>query len=145
MIDFIVPGVPKGKGRPKFNRATGRAYTPAKTVQAEGDVLGAWDRAGAVRLPDEALWLNYMVVLERPKGHWKRDGTLSAAGLRSPWPMKKPDIDNVEKLICDALQGAAYRDDAAIVHVVSWKRWANPGEVNHLWVRLSPMSRHNFP
>lgn len=31
------------------------------------------------------------------------------------YPTKKPDWDNVGKIICDALNGIAYRDDAQIV------------------------------
>lgn len=140
MIDFSVPGTPRGKGRPRFVKATGRTYTDKQTTEAEGDVVGAWARAGEQRCPDGPLKLELMAVLERPKGHWKQDGTLSAQGLRSGWPTKKPDWDNLGKLVADALNGKAYRDDAQIVHVVLWKRWANPGEVAHTRVRLSPLT-----
>ena len=30
-------------------------------------------------------------------------------------PTKKPDWDNIGKVVCDALNGIAYRDDAQIV------------------------------
>ena len=30
-----IPGEPVGKGRPRFNRRTGRPFTPAKTVEFE--------------------------------------------------------------------------------------------------------------
>lgn len=30
-------------------------------------------------------------------------------------PVKKPDFDNIAKVICDSLNGIAYRDDAMIV------------------------------
>lgn len=30
-------------------------------------------------------------------------------------PTKKPDWDNIGKIICDSLNGVAYRDDAQIV------------------------------
>lgn len=138
-IDLTVPGQPRGKGRPKFVRATGRAYTDKKTVNAEGEIVDAWNRAGAVRLPDGPLELDVTAVLERPQGHWKRDGSLSTAGVRSVWPVKKPDVDNIVKLVMDALNGKAYRDDALVVHSVLWKRWANPGETAHLRVRVAPL------
>lgn len=32
-------------------------------------------------------------------------------------PTKKPDCDNVAKMICDALNGLAYKDDAQIVNL----------------------------
>lgn len=140
MVDLTVMGVPRGKGRPRFVRATGRTYTDAQTVQAEGDVAAAWLAAGAVRLPEEPLRLELVAVLERPKGHWKRNGDLSAQGERSGWPTRKPDWDNLGKLVADSLNGKAYRDDAQIVHVVFWKRWAEKGEPCHTRVRLRPMS-----
>lgn len=35
--------------------------------------------------------------------------------------MSKPDVDNVEKIILDALNGCAYHDDACVVRVRSIK------------------------
>ena len=32
-------------------------------------------------------------------------------------PTKKPDCDNIVKIICDALNGIAYKDDAQVVSV----------------------------
>ena len=32
-------------------------------------------------------------------------------------PLKKPDIDNVIKVVCDALNGVAYHDDTQVVMV----------------------------
>jgi ParB-like chromosome segregation protein Spo0J len=37
VIAFHVPGEPVAKGRPRFVRATGRTFTPAKTASYEGD------------------------------------------------------------------------------------------------------------
>lgn len=139
-IDFTVPGEPRGKGRPRFNRASGRAYTPKGTLTLEAEIADAWVRAGAVRLPDGPLAVHVVAVLERPNAHWKKDGTLSAAGDRSMWPTRKPDGDNVQKAVWDSLNGKAFRDDAHIVHWTGWKRWANPGEVAHVRVRIRPMT-----
>lgn len=36
-------------------------------------------------------------------------------------PQKKPDIDNVVKIIMDALNGAAYKDDKQVVSVFASK------------------------
>ena len=35
MIEIILAGVPVGKGRPRFVKSTGRAFTPEKTVRFE--------------------------------------------------------------------------------------------------------------
>ena len=39
-------------------------------------------------------------------------------------PTRKPDCDNIAKIICDALNGVAYRDDAQIVSITIEKRYA---------------------
>lgn len=137
-IDFRVDGKPTGKGRPRFNTATGRAYTDQRTESAENRVLAAWHAAGKPRLPDGPAYITVEIAVARPLNHWKRDGTLSAAGDRTPWPVRKPDLDNALKLVMDALNGCAYRDDVDVVHAWVLRRWCNPGEVEHTRIRLRP-------
>lgn len=136
---FIVPGPPTGKGRARFSRVTGRAYTPAKTELAENRVLLAWMDTGQPRIDLGAVALHVEAVLERPKGHHRTNGLLSAAGERTPWPTKVPDADNILKLAADALNKRAFRDDSQIVHATVIKRWANPNEDEHLRVTLASM------
>ena len=38
-------------------------------------------------------------------------------------PAKKPDADNIAKIICDALNGIAYQDDAAVAELSVVKKW----------------------
>ncbi|UTI65637.1 RusA family crossover junction endodeoxyribonuclease [Paraconexibacter antarcticus] len=133
-IAVVIPGKPVGKGRPKFGN--GRTYTPADTVKAEREVRAAWQAAGAGRLPLGPVRLYLEAVVERPASHWKRDGTLSAAGERLPYPLTRPDLDNVVKLVSDALNDCAFKDDAHIVDSRQVRRWANPGEEAHVRVEL---------
>lgn len=44
-------------------------------------------------------------------------------------PAKKPDCDNVEKIICDALNGCAYKDDAQIVRCTVIKYYSETPRV----------------
>ena len=134
-INLVVPGEPRGKGRPRFVRATGRTYTPAETEQAEGDVLTVWMAAGRPRI-DGPVCLTVELVLSRPKAHWRADGTLGLAGQRAWWPTRKPDLDNAWKLLADALSGRAFGDDAQVVYTLAWKRWARPGEAPHARVAV---------
>ena len=39
-------------------------------------------------------------------------------------PLKKPDIDNIVKVVADALNGVAYHDDTQIVYVVTKKAYS---------------------
>lgn len=128
MIELVIPGDPVGKGRPKVNTKTRKAYTPAATKLAERHVKDAWMAAGRPQLPrDEgaALWLVVIDRRTRARDHYRTDGvTLSAKGLRNPIPTSAPDFDNVAKLVSDALNRLAYRDDAQIAAALIWREWA---------------------
>ena len=40
------------------------------------------------------------------------------------WHIKKPDIDNLQKAVKDALNGIAYRDDSQVCKVMALKQYA---------------------
>ena len=44
-------------------------------------------------------------------------------------PTRKPDFDNIGKIICDALNGIAYRDDAQIVDALVRKFYSDTPRV----------------
>ena len=46
---------------------------------------------------------------------------------REIWPTKRPDGDNVLKLVADALNGVAYEDDSQIVYMTIKKEYASRG------------------
>ena len=48
-----------------------------------------------------------------PKSAPKKKRAMMIAG--DIVPTKKPDFDNIQKIICDALNGVAYHDDSQIV------------------------------
>lgn len=119
-------------------RRPGRPYTTSETKATEGTVREAWKAAGEVRMPDNApLRLVMTVFVVRPKGHFKRDGSLSAEGLRHPMPEnKKPDMDNSIKVVMDALNDVAYRDDVAFCQCVWTREWAEWPET---WIMIEPI------
>lgn len=121
-VELLIPGPPTGKGRPRF--AQGRTYTDKATQIAETRVQRAWEDIGSPRLHDGPLYLRLYVGVERPQGHFKRDGSLSTEGLRHPFPLRRPDLDNVVKLIADSLNGLAFKDDSQIVTVLADRSWA---------------------
>lgn len=114
-IEFMVGGDPQGKGRPRFNRYSGRAYTPDQTVAYEDLVRFHYQRqCGAAYIPDGApIRMEIRAYYKIPKGTSKKKHDLMARGIVRP--LRKPDVDNVVKIIADSLNGIAYRDDAAIV------------------------------
>jgi Holliday junction resolvase RusA-like endonuclease len=134
-FELVIPGKPTGKGRPRF--AKGRTYTDPQTDAAELRVQRAWEDSGSPRLHDGPLYFRLLIGVERPQGHFKRDGSLSAAGLRAPFPTGRPDLDNVCKLVTDALNGLAYRDDAQIVTLLADRCWSDRALVVATFTELS--------
>lgn len=118
---LVVSGKPRGKARPRFGN--GRAYSDPVTEQAEADIRGAWVEAGSPRL-EGAIGIDIDLVVERPKGHFTTRGALSADGRRSPYPSgQKPDVDNALKLVLDALNGRAWKDDVQVVRAAVVRYW----------------------
>lgn len=136
-VHLRIPGEPRGKGRPRFVKATGRTYTDAQTMSAEQRVQGEWIAAGRPVI-DGPVSMSVELVMRRPAAHLRLDGSLSALGSRSLWPTKRPDIDNVWKLCADALNGLAYPDDALIVEASVLKRWAVRDECPCTIIVLEP-------
>lgn len=113
MIQIVLAGEPKGKGRPRFSRATGRAFTPAATVTYESALRYAGYQAMNGALPLEGpLTIRIDAFVPVPKS-WPKKKTASALSgeLR---PTGKPDGDNLAKMI-DALNEVVWRDDSQIV------------------------------
>jgi Holliday junction resolvase RusA-like endonuclease len=112
-ITIIVPGPPKGKGRPRFSRKSGTVYTPEATVKYENFLSWEAKRMMLSRPPLEGP-LHVLVVsaFPVPKSYSKRRALDCITGAEHP--AKKPDIDNIVKML-DALNGIVWRDDAQIV------------------------------
>ena len=112
MIRIVVDGSPVGKGRPRFIRATGRAYTPTKTVNYEAIVASAGMSAMIGRPPlDGPLRIVVTAFMPIPKSWSKKRVAAALEGSARPG---KPDWDNTSKLVGDALNGIVWRDDSQI-------------------------------
>lgn len=132
---IVIPGKPTGKGRIRFNGK--QSFIDKATAQAERDVLGCWIDAGEPRL-DGPVQLLITLVIERPKGHFRKGGELAAEGLRHPYPEnQKPDVDNALKLVMDALNGRAWRDDVQVVDVGINRQWGPRAETVITAVQLA--------
>lgn len=118
---FLVPGEPRGKGRPRFLK-NGHAYTPEKTKFAEGKISAAWKSTKAKMFPNVPLCLTVYAYFAIPASWTKKKRTLAAAN--GVYPTVKPDCDNVLKLVADALNGLAYADDKQIVKMRIVKMYA---------------------
>lgn len=117
--EFTIPGQPQGKQRPRYAR-TGAVYTPSETRAYEKKVHAAWWQSGGETLHG-AVKLEIVAGYEIPKSAPKSAKAAMMDGTRVP--AKKPDIDNVIKIIMDGLNGAAYDDDKQVVQVNASKKY----------------------
>ena len=121
MIDFTIPGPPVGKARPRV--AGGHAYTPSATREYEAKVKAAWRASGHTGFgPDMPLRATITAYHPIPASASRRDQGNMAANIILP--MKKPDADNIAKIVLDALNGLAYGDDKQVVRLEVVKRYA---------------------
>lgn len=126
MIRFTIPGEPVGKGRPRFSGGGQyvRTYTPKKTADYEGFVRACYNGVakGFKFEDDKSLEMYIIAYFEIPKSaNKKRTMLMQHNAIR---PTKKPDADNILKIIADALNKVAYKDDSQIVAVAVEKRYA---------------------
>ena len=112
---FVIIGEPRGKGRPRFTR-DGHTYTDSETRAYEKKVrqsfISAYHRFEPFPKgePIRAMITAYYAI---PKSESKIKRELMATGYIRP--TKKPDTDNIAKIVLDSLNGLAYHDDAQVV------------------------------
>lgn len=113
---FAVDMKPTGKERPRFTVQGGRVhtYTPQKTKDAEAEISAAYLMAGGKRYEGPVM-VGVTAVYKVPKNTPKNKREEMLEGKVKP--KTKPDIDNVVKLVLDALNGVAYIDDSQVVYV----------------------------
>jgi Holliday junction resolvase RusA-like endonuclease len=125
---FMIPGEPQGKGRPRFMK-NGHAYTPSKTAAYESIIRACYlaKYKGEPFPKDTALCITIMAVFQPPKSTPKK--WLARMLEHVIRPIKKPDIDNVAKVIMDGLSGHCYYDDKSIVELHVYKIYGEESRV----------------
>jgi len=116
-VAFIVPGEPKGKGRPRFNTKTGRTYTPGDTINYENLVKVQYQTLVGDKYTDKPI----EAVMPKSMSKSNREKVYHGK-LR---PTKKPDLDNIAKIVLDSLNGLAYKDDSQVVSLRIDKHYAD--------------------
>jgi len=125
-MKFEVVDSPVGKKRPKFSTIHGYA----QAVKAKEDVIYenlvkvSFQQAKTVdydlfNKPIKMKITAFFAVLKsfsKKKIEQALQGTI--------FPVTKPDVDNIAKIICDALNDVAYKDDTQIVELTIVKKYA---------------------
>lgn len=137
MITIRLDGDPVAKGRPRFVRATGRAFTPGRTLRYE-DRLG-WaaqmEMAGRPLL-EGALTVVMTVFVGVPKSKPKKWQIAALEG--SIRPTTKPDADNLAKTL-DSFNKIVWVDDAQIAELLVKKFYSDRPRVEISVDNLSPL------
>ena len=119
----VVIGKIRCKARPRVCR--GHAFTPKDTVEYEKLVRTCYKEQDGRYLEGsiKALIVAYYKI---PKSYSKKRVQAIRDGLEKP--IKKPDADNIAKIILDSLNGIAYKDDSQIIELSVIKRYTEENE-----------------
>ena len=131
-ISFTASGPVRGQGRP---RAYVRPSGHAGLYQTDADMsyremlrilaLEAMREAGYMSAATGSIsgFRVYMRVWKKIPSSWPKKRQAEAAEGRIPLA-SKPDIDNVVKMVLDAMNGIVYPDDRLVVSVMACKGWS---------------------
>lgn len=119
-----MPGEPRGKGRPRFTRY-GHAYTDSETRSYEEKIIAFYLKlVGSFRFENDTfVSVDVTAIYPIPKNATK--ASIAAIDEGKILPKKKPDIDNVIKIVLDSLNGIAYKDDSQVVMVSGKKLYGH--------------------
>lgn len=134
LVSIALPGVPRGKGRPRFRiaytkarKAFAHVYTDAETVKYEKAL--AWQAKAAMKgkPPYEGPLAVRVFAMMPVMPSWPaRKRELAYEGRIHP--MGRPDLDNCAKSGLDALNGIVWHDDTQVVRLLVVKEFgAEPG------------------
>lgn len=123
IYEFEVPGKVIGKGRPRLNSYTGVVYTPTRTKDYESLVeqyfLLKYPR---FKILEGRIKVNIIAYFSIPKTTKKTE--INEMLDNNISPTKKPDIDNIVKVVLDSMNKFAFRDDNQITKLEVEKKYA---------------------
>lgn len=128
IYEFEVPGKITGKGRPRVNSYTGIVYTPTQTKDYECLIeqyfLLKYPRFKQI---EQRAKVSIIAYFDIPKSTKKSDieGMLN----NEISPTKKPDIDNIVKIVLDAMNKFAFKDDIQITKLEVEKKYSNEEKI----------------
>ena len=133
MINLII----QGKIQPKQRARSGQgfSYTPAPTVSYENLIKVIYNKNYPGSRPiSTAIEVCIKAFFNRPKSHYgtgKNAGKLKASAPE--YCVVNKDVDNIAKIVLDALNKIAYVDDKQVVSLTVSKQYAEDNN-ERLWV-----------
>ena len=142
MITFKVLGTPKPQSRPKaFSRGKFTSvYSPVTAWR--NDVKYAANKL----FEDQGKIVGAMIVeieyyFKRPDSHYGTGKNSDIVKKSSPKRMvKRPDLDNLNKAVLDAMQDSGLiGDDSAVVRLISTKHYVFKDYVEGARIKINPI------
>ena len=129
-MKFVIYGEPVSKGRPRFSNRGGfiKTYTPQKTQAYENLVkLSYQQQVKDMKFLEGNLRANITAYFSIPQSiSLKKKEQLKSECVHV---MKKPDCDNIAKIILDSLNKIAYDDDKQVVQLCVEKFYSDTPRV----------------
>ena len=132
VYEFEVPAKIIGKGRQRLNSYTGQVYTPTRTKDYESLV----EQYFLLKYPryktmEGRAKVTIVAHFEIPKSTNKLQRENMLGNTISP--TKKPDIDNIVKIVLDSMNKFAFKDDTQITKIEVEKVYS---EEEKLYVKI---------
>ncbi len=148
-ISFYVSGDPKPQPRPRaFARKIGdeyvaRVYQPGTAEHWKTMIADAARKAGMTKFTG-AVAVEMFFNFKRPKSHLRSNGQLRESAPE--FHTQRPDFDNLEKAVIDALTHiGAWHDDAQVVDVRTAKNWSMAGWPGGCHIRIMELEPQAVP
>lgn len=128
-----MPGIPRGKQRPRVCRINGRSitYTPKQTVDYENQIRSIYSKVANFKFERcVPLEVAVFAIFAPPQSVSQKVRALMLGG--EILPTKRPDADNIIKVVLDALNGVAFHDDGQVCKIYFEKMYAETPEVRVL-------------
>ena len=119
VIEFTILGKPMGKQRAR-STSFGKMYTPAPTVQYENLIKMTYGELKRDMIQEGSIHLSIEVLMPIPTSWSKKKQDNSIGRMCTT----KPDVDNIAKIVMDALNGIAWRDDSQVTVLLVTKRYS---------------------
>jgi Holliday junction resolvase RusA-like endonuclease len=142
LIDFVVYGDPKSLKRHRSYKRGNYigSYDPSQTDKA--DFLSLCMNNRPSKPFDKPLYLTVIFYFKRPKAHYVAGKTDRPLKQNVPlYHTGTPDVDNLLKFVCDALNGVFWRDDKYISLIRVLKMYSDRPRTRILIKELNDTSK----
>jgi Holliday junction resolvase RusA-like endonuclease len=127
-LEITVLGDPKAQGRPRAARIGKyvHVYDDPQSRSAKSNLISAVYKKAPDKPLDCPLQVDVNFYFQRPRSHY--GSGKNASKLKASAPLlhtSRPDIDNLKKLVMDAMTGIFWRDDALICISTTTKQYSD--------------------